>query len=71
MKKIRKAIQAYISENRIDMNALTIDYGWDITKLKNVIEGSNKLNAADYGIICEALGVDYDHFPFMLRGISN
>lgn len=70
MEKIRRAIQAYIRENGIDMEVLAQKCGWTLSKLKTVVEGYNTLNSADYGTICEAVGVEFNHFHFMAHGIS-
>lgn len=70
MEMIRKAIQAFIKENGIEMEKLAERCGWTTSKLKTVIEGYNAISSADYGTICEAVGVDYDHFRFMALGVS-
>lgn len=70
MKVVQKAIKSYIKEHGIKIDHLAQKCDWSTSKLSAVLNGFQPINSADYGTICEALGVEYNLFYFRTKGIS-
>ncbi len=71
MKEVLKAISDYLMERKMNHADVAKKCGWPESKLVSILNGYQKLNAADYGILCEALHVPYDSFYKRSKGIHS
>lgn len=70
MKRIQNAINDYMEEKGVKISVLAEKCGWSEQKLSSILTGFHPLNSADYGKICEALGVNYNIFYYRSKGIN-
>lgn len=69
MIEVVQVISEYISERNMKVAQVAELCGWKEKRLEAILNGNNKLNSADYGVLCEALGVSYDVFYKRANGI--
>lgn len=70
MKKIQDAIKARLNNKGVTYEELAARCGWSEARLSAFLNGYHKLNSADYGVICEALGVTFSTFYHRTKGIA-
>lgn len=63
-------ISGYLNDRKMEAKRVAALCGWSEKKMTAILKGHQKLNAADYGVLCEALKVPYDSFFKQSRGIS-
>lgn len=71
MSKMLKVISDHLEENNLTREDVAKKCGWPESKIGSILNGYQKLNAADYGILCEALGVPYDCFIRQSKGVHS
>lgn len=69
MKKIQEVVKEYLEAEGISCAELARKCGWSQSKVTAFIYGYQKLNSADYGELCNALGVSYSLFYNRAKGI--
>lgn len=69
MESILSAIKTYMKAAGVTKAQLSKMSNISEAKLASILNGVYPLNSADYGIICEALGVKYSSFYFVAKGI--
>lgn len=60
--EIEKAIREYLISHGIKQSFIAEKCAWTKQKVNAILTGKQKINADDYGAICEAVDVPYDHF---------
>lgn len=63
-------ISGYLNDRKLEPKRVAALCGWSEKKMSAILKEHQKLNAADYGVLCEALEVPYDSFYKQSKGIS-
>lgn len=71
MSKMLRVISNHLEQNNLARGDVAKKCGWSESKLNSILNGYQKFNAADYGILCEALGVRYDTFIRQSNGVHS
>ena len=71
MSNVVKAMNNHLKDRDLDSAQLAAQCGWPESKLTSILNGYQKLNAADYGTLCEVLKVPYDYFYKKSIGVAN
>ena len=69
MMDVVKVISEYMEERKLNVAQVADLCGWKEKRLSAILSGYQKLNAADYGVLCEVLQVPYDSFYKRSKGI--
>ena len=69
MSKMLNVVIDQMVKNNLTREDVAKKCGWPESKLGSILNGYQKLNAADYGVLCEALEVSYDCFIKQSKGV--
>jgi transcriptional regulator with XRE-family HTH domain len=69
MSKMLNVVTDHMVNNNLTREDVAKKCGWPESKLASILNGYQKLNAADYGALCEALEVPYDCFIKQSKGV--
>lgn len=59
---IEITIREYLVGHGIKQSFVAEKCGWSKQKTNSIMTGKRKITAEEYGMICDAVGVPYDHF---------
>ena len=59
---IELSIREYLISHGIKQAFVADKCGWSKQKANAIMTGKQKINANEYGSICDAIGVPYDYF---------
>lgn len=59
---IEKTIRCYLIDHGIKQSFVAEKCGWSRQKTNSIVCGKRKITADEYGDLCDALNLPYEHF---------